>query len=169
MNQQSARDLQARKHQPHVLQSQCMPCILVCYSLLLSSFRVNIHAMLRNFVSSMGGFGAESWPRYRSSASKVHPVTKGFTAYCGPQSKEEQVQGAPFRRRSVCAYCGYLGGARWCPCVRRPRGSDATDKIGSRLANQKMRHEMCSFFRKYRWYEATALSPSPFPGSWIGQ
>ena len=59
MNQQSARDLQARKHQPNVLQSQCMPCILVCYSLLLSPFRANMHAMLRNFVSSMGGFGAE--------------------------------------------------------------------------------------------------------------
>ena len=100
----------------------------------------------------------------RSCPSKVHPATKGFIGTSIQQKQGGTKSKAHFRKGGLCAlFTGISGGARWCPCVRRP----AT--VGSRLATKKCDTRCARFFPANAAGTRPPLSLYPSPGSWVGQ
>ena len=130
-----------------------------------------MHAMLRNFVSSMGGFGAERLAEIPQQRKQGAPGDERIYSVPRPPKQggtsPRRTLPKAVRVRLLLVSPGVRVGAR--VCEEAEGGSDATDKIGSRLATKKCGTRCARFSATTRWYEATALSPSPFPGSWIGQ
>ena len=88
-----------------------------------------MHAMLRNFVLSVGGFGAQE-ARLLRDTRKVHPVTKGFTAYLKKPKGGSTAKAHPSTvSLALIAGTMYLRGARCCP-YEEAQGPTQPTKLG---------------------------------------